>query len=41
MTLFQIRDELIVAGTLYMEEVEFDRAGIEDAVERMSGARPE
>jgi len=40
-TLFQIRDELIVAGTLYMEEVELDPMGIEDAVEGMSGARPE
>ena len=40
-TLFQIRDELIVAGTLYMEEVELDPVGIEDAVEGMSGARPE
>ncbi|WP_159604347.1 nuclear transport factor 2 family protein [Agromyces humi] len=39
-TLFQIRDELIVAGTLYMEEVELDPVGIEDAVEGMSGARP-
>lgn len=40
-TLFQIREELIVAGTLYVEEVERDPAGIEDAVEGMSGARPE
>ena len=40
-TLFQIRDELIVAGTLYVEEVERDPATIEDAVERMSGGRPE
>lgn len=40
-TLFQIRDELIVAGTLYVEEVELDPAGIEDTVEGMSGTRPE
>lgn len=40
-TIFQVRDGLIVAGTLYVEEVERDRAGIEDAVEGMSGARPE
>jgi ketosteroid isomerase-like protein len=40
-SLFQIRDGLIVAGTLYVEEVELDRVGIEEAVEGMSGARPE
>lgn len=40
-TLFEIRDELIVAGTLYVEEVEADPEGIEDAVEGMSGSRPE
>jgi len=40
-TLFQIRNELIVAGTLYVEEVELDPQGIEDAVEGLSGARPE
>ena len=58
-TLFEIRDGLIVAGTLYVEEVEGvedveeaedvddvehpqrQSAGIEDAVEGMSGARPE
>lgn len=40
-TLFQIRDGLIVAGTLYVEEIEREAAGIEDAVEGMSGTRPE
>ena len=40
-TLFQIREGLIVAGTLYVEDVEGDLMGIEDAVERLSGARPE
>lgn len=39
-TLFEIRDGLIVAGTLYVEDVELDPVGIEDAVEGMSGARP-
>ena len=39
-TLFRIRDGLIVAGTLYVEDVEPDPVGIEDAVERLSGARP-
>lgn len=40
-TLFEIRDGLIVAGTLYVEDVERDPGGIEDAVEGLSGARPE
>ncbi|WP_173923113.1 nuclear transport factor 2 family protein [Agromyces sp. Marseille-P2726] len=40
-TLFEIRDGLIVAGTLYVEDVERAPLGIEDAVEGMSGARPE
>jgi hypothetical protein len=40
-TLFQIRGELIVAGTRYVEEVELDPVGIEDAVEGMSGTRPD
>lgn len=39
-TVFEIRDGLIVAGTLYVEDVELDAAGIEDAVEGLSGARP-
>ncbi|WP_395244114.1 nuclear transport factor 2 family protein [Agromyces sp. MMS24-K17] len=40
-TLFRIRDGLIVEGTLYVEEVEADPESIQDAVEGMSGARPE
>jgi ketosteroid isomerase-like protein len=40
-TLFEIRDGAIVAGTLYVEDVEPEAVGIEDAVEGMSGARPE
>jgi hypothetical protein len=39
-TLFQIHDGLIVAGTLYVEDVERDPVGIEDAVEGLSGTRP-
>lgn len=38
--LFQIRDDLIVAGTLYMEEVEAEEIGIERAVEGLSGHHP-
>lgn len=40
-TLFEVRDGLIVAGTLYVEDVEQEAVGIEDAVEGMSGTRPE
>ena len=40
-TLFEIRDGVIVDGTLYVEDVEREAVGIEDAVEGMSGARPE
>ena len=40
-TLFEIRDGLIASGTLYVEDVEREAVGIEDAVEGMSGARPE
>ena len=39
-TLFQISDDQIVAGWLYVEDVERDVAGIEDAVEALSGRRP-
>jgi len=39
-TLFRIRDDLIVAGTLYVEDVEREVVGIDEAVERMSGVRP-
>ena len=39
-TLFEIRDGLIVAGTLYVEDVEQEPVSIEDAVEGLSGTRP-
>jgi limonene-1,2-epoxide hydrolase len=39
-TLFEITDDQIVAGRLYLEEVEREVAGIEQAVEALSGRRP-
>lgn len=39
-TLFRISDGLIVAGTLYVEDLERAVVGIEEAVEGLSGARP-
>ena len=39
-TLFEIADGQIVAGRLYMEDVERDVTGIEQAVEDLSGHRP-
>jgi limonene-1,2-epoxide hydrolase len=39
-TLFEITDDQIAAGRLYMEDVERDVAGIEQAVEALSGRRP-
>jgi limonene-1,2-epoxide hydrolase len=39
-TLFEIADEQIVAGTLYLEDVEQAVDGIGQAVESMSGRRP-
>jgi limonene-1,2-epoxide hydrolase len=39
-TLFEIADDQIVAGRLYMEDVERDATGIEQAVEALSGHRP-
>ena len=39
-TLFEIIDDQIVAGRLYMEEVERDVIGIEQTVEALSGHRP-
>ena len=39
-TLFEIADDQIIAGRLYMEDVERDVAGIEQAVEALSGRRP-
>jgi hypothetical protein len=39
-TLFEITDDQSVAGRLYLEDVERDVAGIEHAVEALSGRRP-
>lgn len=39
--LFEIKDGLITAGRLYMEDVEHEGAGIEQAVEALSGRRPD
>ncbi len=39
-TLFEARDGQIVAGRLYMEDVELEPASIEEAVESISGLRP-
>ena len=39
-TLFEITDDQIAAGWLYLEEVERDVVGIEQAVEGLSGRRP-
>ena len=39
-TLFEIADDVIVAGTLYMEELEGDLVGINRTVETLSGRRP-
>jgi ketosteroid isomerase-like protein len=39
--LFRVRDGLIDAGTLYVEEVEAAEAGIERAVQGLSGQPPE
>ena len=36
-TLFEIADDQIIAGRLYMEDAERDVAGIEQAVEALSG----
>ena len=38
--LFEIRDDFIAAGTLYMEDVETEAIGVEDVVEGLSGRRP-
>ena len=40
-TLFEVTDGQIVAGRLYLEDVERDVAGIEQAVEDLSGHRPQ
>jgi limonene-1,2-epoxide hydrolase len=39
-TLFEIADGQIVAGRLYLEDVDRDVTGIEQAVETLSGRRP-
>ncbi|MEP7178944.1 MAG: nuclear transport factor 2 family protein [Pseudonocardiales bacterium] len=39
-TLFEINHDQIVAGRLYMEDVERNAAGIEQTVESLSGRRP-
>jgi ketosteroid isomerase-like protein len=39
-TIFQIEGGQIVAGRLYMEEVEQQAIGIEETVENLSGERP-
>jgi limonene-1,2-epoxide hydrolase len=39
-TLFEVADDQIVAGRLYMEDVERDVTGIKQAVEALSGRRP-
>lgn len=39
--LFELKDDLIMAGRLYMEDVEHETAGIEEAVETLSGRRPD
>jgi limonene-1,2-epoxide hydrolase len=39
-TLFEVSDDRVVAGRLYMEDVERDVTGIEQAVESLSGRRP-
>ena len=39
-TLFEIANEMIVAGWLYLEDVGGELLGIDDAVEKLSGQRP-
>lgn len=40
-TLFEVKDGLIKSGRLYMEDVEREVVGIEQAVENLSGRRPD
>ena len=40
-TLFEIADEQIITGRLYMEEVEQEAVGIDDTVQALSGHRPD
>lgn len=39
-TLFEVRDQQIIGGRLYMEDVDHEDAGIEQAVEDLSGHPP-
>lgn len=39
-TLFEIRDGEIVAGRLYLEDVELEAIGINEAVQSLSGRQP-
>ena len=39
-TLFTVRDDLVVAGRLYMEDVERTGADIDETVRRLSGRAP-
>jgi hypothetical protein len=40
-TLFEVQQDQIVAGRLYLEEVVEDDAGIDDVVQELSGSRPQ
>jgi limonene-1,2-epoxide hydrolase len=40
-TLFEIADDYVVAGRLYLENVEREMVDIDQAVENLSGRRPE
>ena len=40
-TLFEIADDQIIAGRLYMEEIEQHAGGIDDTVQALSGRRPD
>ncbi|MDR6685266.1 ketosteroid isomerase-like protein [Arthrobacter sp. 1088] len=40
-TLFEVKDGLITSGRLYMEDVEREIVGIDQAVENLSGRRPD
>jgi ketosteroid isomerase-like protein len=39
-TLFQVRDGQIIAGWLYLEDVEVEATGIDEAVQAISGRQP-
>jgi limonene-1,2-epoxide hydrolase len=39
-TLFEVQQDQIVAGRLYLEEVDRDEARIQDVVQELSGRRP-